>query len=209
MLHKNDNSRWEFDNQYRKNGEIIAGCDEAGRGALAGPIVVASVVFPSDYQNPEIKDSKKMTAYQRELQFEEIKKNALSYSIAILSKEIVERRNPKATSIKGMESTLEDLEVEIDIALVDGEKLPDTHDFEAIQLIKGDDKSLTIAAASVLAKVTRDRIMDDYDEIYPWYGFKNNKGYGTKTHMDGLKQKGASDIHRRTYKPVKDVLKKS
>ncbi|AHF61369.1 hypothetical protein P344_05935 [Spiroplasma mirum ATCC 29335] len=186
--------------------KIFSGSDEAGRGCLAGPLVVATVVLPLDYFNPAIKDSKKLTALQREQLFTEITKVALDYAIYTVSVEQVEEMNPKQASIFGMEQTIQMLKVKPDLNLTDAEKLSVHFNYQNI--IDGDNLSQSIGAASILAKVTRDLMMIDYHKRYPVYNFKNNKGYGTKEHLMALQKYGLCPLHRKTYAPIKKLLKK-
>ncbi|MCL8211104.1 Ribonuclease HII [Mesoplasma sp. JKS002658] len=206
MSVQSDNFGWIFDQQFRKDNLIIAGSDEAGRGAWAGPLVVASVILPSSFSSSLIKDSKKMTIQQREKQFKVIKKVAIAYSIVVIDTRMVEKLNPKQASIYGMQSTLLDLKVQPTLALIDGEQLPHDFSIKTQKIIKGDNLSLSIAAASILAKVTRDHIMYQYHSQYPDYNFLHNVGYGTKAHLQGLMTNGVTNLHRRTYKPIKDLL---
>ncbi|WP_368486786.1 ribonuclease HII [Spiroplasma sp. DGKH1] len=186
--------------------KIFSGSDEAGRGCLAGPLVVATVVLPPDYFNPAIKDSKKLTVAQREQLFAEITKVALDYAIYTVSVEQVEEMNPKRASIFGMEQTIQMLKVKPDLNLTDAEKLSTQFNYQNI--IDGDNLSQSIGAASILAKVTRDLMMINYHQHYPVYNFKNNKGYGTKEHLMALEKYGLCPLHRKTYAPVKKLLKK-
>ncbi|WP_338970581.1 ribonuclease HII [Spiroplasma endosymbiont of Labia minor] len=201
--------RAEFDADIRNkyNVSVIAGSDEAGRGSLAGPLVVASVILPVDYDNDEINDSKKISISKRLSLFFEIKKIALAYCIKIYDNFFVEEHNPKLTSIIGMKESLNELKVFPQIALIDGEKI-ELDEIECVQLIKGDARSQTIGAASILAKVTRDQLMDEYAIVYPGYYFESNKGYGTKLHLNAIKELGILPIHRKTYEPIKSMLKK-
>ncbi|WP_026389724.1 ribonuclease HII [[Acholeplasma] multilocale] len=204
-----DNSRIDFDNQIRKdhNLEIISGSDEAGRGAMAGPVVVATVILPSDYQNPLIKDSKKINEVNRNKLYEEIIKIALDYKVEIFSAQQVDELNPKRSSVLGMINSIKKLKIKPEISLIDGEKLTEDG-INSIQLIKGDDKSQTIAAASIIAKVTRDRMMIEYAKQFPNYDFDKHKGYCTKGHYQKLDENGITEIHRISYKPVYERIKK-
>jgi len=195
----------EFEIKYRQKGyKFIVGLDEAGRGPIAGPLVVASCILPVDYDNPSIDDSKKLTEKKRELLFEEIKKVALDYSIEILEIEEVDKLNIYKASKTGMERCLKKLTHPYDVALTDAMPIDCDVPFEAI--IKGDAKSQSIAAASILAKVTRDHIMIELDKLYPEYDLKSNKGYGTKKHLEAIEKFGILPIHRRTYEPIKSKL---
>ncbi|PPE06803.1 ribonuclease HII [Mesoplasma corruscae] len=202
-----DKSRIEFDLDIQKtyHTTLISGSDEAGRGAMAGPIVVASVILPSDYANPLIQDSKKLSKKSRFFLFNEIKENAVSYYISVISNDIVDNINPKKASINGIKESILNLSLKPDVCLIDAEKV-EIDNYFCLPFIKGDDKSQSIAAASILAKVTRDQIMIDYDKKYPNYGFANHKGYCTKMHQNLLFENGVTPIHRLSYKPVKIIL---
>lgn len=204
-----DKSRINFDQEIKDQFKVklISGSDEAGRGAMAGPIVVASVILPCDYENSQIKDSKKLSLKMRETLFEEIKSIALAYQISIVNSSVVDLINPKQSSIKGMRETISKLEIKPDLCLIDAEKVF-IENYQCISFIKGDYKSQSIAAASILAKVTRDHIMVDYDEIYPNYNFRTHKGYCTLKHQQALFENGVSPIHRILYKPVKFILER-
>ncbi|MCF0109285.1 MAG: ribonuclease HII [Erysipelotrichaceae bacterium] len=193
----------EYEAIYWPQNRQIVGLDEAGRGPLAGPLVVAGVVFPIGYANPDIYDSKGLSEKKREALFEVIKEDALSFEIRIVSPEEIDRLNIYAATQKAMFEIAEKLEA--DVVLTDAMPLPD-HPKEVVSLVKGDQKSVHIAAASILAKVTRDRIMMEYDEIYPEYGFAKHKGYPTREHMEALEKYGVLPIHRKSYGPVRDQL---
>lgn len=192
------------------NIDKIAGFDEAGRGAIAGPIVVAAVILPVNFKHPLIKDSKQLSQKERELAYQIIIDNALDYAITIVSLKTIEERNPKVASIIGMETAFKSLTLEPNVCLVDFEKpnfLAFTGTSESI--VKGDQKSINIAAASILAKVTRDRIMVQYNSKYPDYQFDKHKGYYTKTHQCALETYGIlENIHRKTYLPIKKLMEK-
>ena len=196
-----------IDQEYRHQGFVyIAGTDEAGRGPLAGPLVAAAVLFPPKYQNDAIDDSKKLTEKQRLALFETIKQDAISFAITVIEAEEVDELNVYQASKRAMELSLAQLTHPLDLILTDAMPLS-FHGIGVVPLIKGDSRSLAIAAASILAKVTRDKIMDEIDGMYPQYGFKDHKGYGTKKHLDNLKRFGPiKGIHRYTFKPVADVF---
>lgn len=198
-----DNS---FEKQYREQGYIyIAGVDEAGRGPLAGPLVVAAVILPPKYVNELIDDSKKLNSTKRELLFEQIIDNALSYNIQIIDPETIDKMNIYAATQMGMSLTVNNLNHPFDIVLTDAMKLNGIST-RVDPIIKGDAKSQTIAAASILAKVTRDRILLELDKVYPNYGFASHKGYGTKKHLEALAKWGPiKGVHRFSYQPVIDV----
>ncbi|MGL5268763.1 MAG: ribonuclease HII [Spiroplasma sp.] len=185
----------------------IAGFDEAGRGAIAGPIVVAAVILPLNFKSNLIKDSKKLTFKQRDVAYQLIIEQSLDYAITIIDLEVIETNNPKIASVIGMEIAFQSLSLTPNICLIDFEK-PNFPDFAGIieSIIKGDQKSINIAAASILAKVFRDRIMIDYHQVYPDYQFDVHKGYYTKVHAENLKKYGISAIHRKLYLPVKKIF---
>ena len=195
----------EYEIKYREMGhKFIVGLDEAGRGPIAGPLVVAACILPVDYDNPLIDDSKKLSEKKRELLFEEIKKVSLDYSIEILEIEEIDKLNIYKASKTGMERCLKKLTHPYDVALTDAMPIDCSVPFEAI--IKGDSKSQSIAAASILAKVTRDHLMLDLAKLYPEYDLGNNKGYGTKKHLEAIEKHGILPIHRTTYEPIKSKL---
>ena len=195
----------EYEIKYREMGhKFIVGLDEAGRGPIAGPLVVAACILPVDYDNPLIDDSKKLSEKKRELLFEEIKKVALDYSIEILEIEEIDKLNIYKASKTGMERCLKKLTHPYDVALTDAMPIDCDVPFEAI--IKGDAKSQSIAAASILAKVTRDHLMLEHAKLYPEYDLENNKGYGTKKHLEAIEKYGILPIHRTTYEPIKSKL---
>ncbi len=187
-----------------KNIKYLAGTDEVGRGSLAGPIVVAAVILPSNYFNNEITDSKILSKKKRENLSKEIINIALAYSIIEMSVIDVEKYNPKKASIIGMEKCIEELKIKPNFILTDAEKINFKYNYDPIKF--GDKKSQSIAAASIIAKVYRDRLMNKYDNNYPGYNFKMNKGYGTKEHLRALNNLGITPIHRKTYKPIKNIL---
>ena len=190
---------------YSEKVKYIAGTDEAGRGCLLGPVVIAAVILPPDFYDESINDSKKMSEKQREAAFDLIQKTALDITVTIIEPEEIDRINILEASRLGMETCLKKLKHEYQFALTDAVKLKNyDRPYEAI--IKGDAKALSIAAASIIAKVTRDRICLELDAKYPIYNIRNNKGYGTKDHMDALKQYGpVKGLHRFSYKPVKNA----
>ncbi len=196
-----------IDNEYRQQGYIyIAGTDEAGRGPLAGPVVACAVIFPPRYENPLIDDSKKLSEKVREELVNVIKENAISYGIAIVEANEIDEVNIYQASRQAMEEALAKLTHPYDLVLTDAMPLP-SQKVGVVPLIKGDTLSLSIAAASILAKVTRDHIMSEIDAMYPQYGFKIHKGYPTKKHIENIKKFGPiKGIHRFSYKPVSDVF---
>lgn len=183
----------------------IAGLDEAGRGALAGPLVVAAVVLPKDYYHPLIDDSKRLSDKQRRELFKIIQQDALDYAVVVISMEEIDRLNIYQATKIGMARALEKLKA-YDAILSDAMPLPELGK-RCISLIQGDHLSLTIAAASILAKVSRDDLMLAYAKDYPVYDFIHNKGYGTKKHMQALQTHGFSALHRKSFEPVKSLLR--
>lgn len=180
----------------------IVGIDEAGRGPLAGPVFAAAVLFDPSYQNEEINDSKKLTEKKREELFLEIKKNALAYGIASVSADEIDEMNIYEATKKCMLLALSQIEVPYDMIITDAMKLKTEKPLLA--MVKGDAQCLNVAAASILAKVSRDHYMEELDKKYPQYGFAKHKGYGTKLHMDALKKYGPIEhIHRKSYAPIK------
>ena len=194
----------DYEKDIYKNGyRLIVGCDEAGRGPLCGPVVCASCILPMDYQNEIINDSKKLTDKKRRLLFEEIKKVALAYSIVAISPEEIDKINIYEASRKGMTIAIHNLDIDPDYILTDCMPLKEFPNIPQENLVKGDAKALCIAAASILAKVTRDRIMDELDEKYPQYNLKKHKGYPTKEHIELLNRYGPiKGLYRYSYKPV-------
>ena len=193
-------------NYYSEKVKYIAGTDEAGRGCLLGPVVISAVILPPDFYHELINDSKKMSEKQREEAYQIIMDNALEVQVCIIEAEEIDKINILEASRKGMETCLNNLKHEYQFALTDAVKLKNyDKPYEAI--IKGDAKALCIAAASIIAKVTRDRICYELDKLYPYYNIRNNKGYGTKDHLEALEQYGpVRGLHRFSYKPVKKSL---
>lgn len=180
--------------------KYIAGVDEAGRGPLAGPVVSASVILPKDFNNPFLNDSKLLSKKKRNELFEIIKKEAISIGIGIIDNDIIDKVNILEATKLSMKEAINNLSVKPDFIIIDHVKL-DLINSESFT--KGDQLSLSIAAASVIAKVTRDNLMKEYDKLYPEYDFVNNQGYGTKKHLDALNKYGPTKIHRLTFKKVK------
>lgn len=180
--------------------EAIIGIDEAGRGPIAGPLVVAAVCFPKGYQHEEIYDSKKLSEKKRKTLFQDIIKDAREYHIAIIEPRIIDEQNIYRATQNAMQELVDRFRYK-DGVLSDAMPLPKCA-YEVIPLVKGDQKSVSIAAASILAKVTRDCIMCAYDVLYPQYGFAKHKGYPTKAHIEALHTYGVLDIYRKSYGPV-------
>ncbi len=192
----------KYDNNFWNNGiELIAGIDEVGRGPIAGPVVSAAVIFEKfkkiEYLE-DVCDSKKLTPKKREKLFKVIKEEALSYGIGIVSEKEIDKINILNAALLSMKKAVEDLKIEPEFLLIDGNKIPETC-YPSKAVVKGDSLSFSIAAASIIAKVTRDRMMIDYDLKYPAYLFRKNKGYATKEHIEAVKKAGLCDIHRKTF----------
>ncbi|MBR4457281.1 MAG: ribonuclease HII [Solobacterium sp.] len=188
----------DFEHESWQKDALVLGIDEAGRGPLAGPLVAAGVIFPADYENPEIYDSKAISEKKRELLFDEIMNDALYFSIVIVSPSEIDRYNIYRADQLAFASIAESLPA--DQVLTDA--MPLELEKRVIPLVKGDQKSISIAAGSILAKVTRDRIMKEYDAVWPQYGFAKNKGYPTKQHLEALERYGITEIHRKSFGPV-------
>ncbi len=181
---------------------FIAGIDEAGRGPLAGPLLVAAVILDPEIEIMGLNDSKKLSEAKREMLFEEIKEKARAYKIVEISPETIDEMNILAATMHGMTLAAVGLDTEPEFCLIDGNRLPKGFPFPAEPAIKGDGRYASIAAASILAKVTRDRIMKEFHAKYPHYGFDTNKGYPTREHLIAIEQHGICPIHRRSYGPV-------
>ena len=193
---------------YRQKFNYIAGADEVGRGCLCGPLVVACCILPKDFNSELINDSKKLTRKERENAYSLIINNAVDYSIEIISSQDVDKYNVYQASKMGMVLAYKNLSVRPDLLFTDAMKI-ESLDVDVIDIIHGDSLSKNIAAASILAKVTRDRIMNFYDVLYPDYGFKTNKGYGTKKHLEAIKQYGLiKGFYRLTYSPCINIQQK-
>lgn len=201
--------RFEMMNQYetaaQNHGyEFVAGIDEVGRGPLAGPVVSAAVILDMNNSIIGLNDSKKLSLKRRDELFEEIKEKAVSIGVGILTADEIDEHNILGATKLAMKEAALNLSQKPDLLLVDAVKLDTPIPQEMI--IKGDMKSNSIAAASIIAKVTRDNMMIEYDQLYPGYGFANNAGYGTKEHLDALELQGATPIHRKSFAPVKKYL---
>lgn len=196
----------QFDRRFSPGETLIAGVDEAGRGPLAGPVTAAAVILPEDFSLPGLTDSKQLTATERERFNQIIIKEAVAFHVAVIEREVIDRLNIYEATKLAMREAIVALRPIPNVALVDAVELriPSTRT-EAI--IKGDDLSLSIAAASILAKVKRDNIMTELDEAFPAYELKHNKGYGTKAHLSALERHGPSPCHRRSFAPVTTILK--
>lgn len=187
-----------YEHEYWNLNKYVLGIDEAGRGPLAGPLVVAGVVFEIGYENPAIYDSKSLSEKKREELFDIIQEDALDFEIKIVTEEEIDKYNIYRADQRAMTEIANDLAC--DFVITDA--MPLAIDKEMVSLVKGDQKSISVAAGSILAKVTRDRIMKYYDEIYPVYGFAKNKGYPTKQHLEAIETYGITSIHRKSFGPV-------
>ena len=187
----------EFDREYKIYG-TICGIDEAGRGPLCGPVVAAAVILPDEYNILYINDSKKLSETKREEVYKEIDKYAVAYGVGIVSPERIDEINILQATYEAMRTAIHKLSVTPDILLNDAVTIPMV-DIKQVPIIKGDAKSQSIAAASIMAKVTRDHLMEEYDKLYPEYGFAKHKGYGTVAHIKAIKEYGPCPIHRRTF----------
>ena len=194
---------------YSNGIHSICGIDEAGRGPLAGPVVVAAVIMPKDSMIEGVNDSKKVSEKKRELLYEQITEEALGYGIGIIDQNEIDRINILNATKEGLTQAIKDLEQNLqdkqrgfdkpDIILVDALTKIDTDGISYRSIIKGDSKSYSIAAASIIAKVTRDRIMKQWDEVYPQYGFEKHKGYGTAIHIKAIREYGLCPLHRKSF----------
>ncbi len=189
----------EYENEARKNGfMVIAGLDEAGRGPLAGPVVAGCCVLDPEVMVLGVNDSKKLSEKKRAELFPLIQEKALSYGVGIVDEKVIDQINILEATKLAMKKAVQALSVQPDLLLIDALRLPDLVIHQE-DIIKGDAKSVSIAAASILAKETRDRIMREYDSVYPEYGFAKHKGYGTKEHIEAIRKYGPCPIHRRSF----------
>lgn len=196
---------FSYEIEARNKGyKLVCGVDEAGRGPLAGPVCAAAVILPDDCIIDGLNDSKKISEKKREMLYDIITEKALAYSIAYGSLEEIEEYNILEATYIAMNRAIEGLKINADFALIDGNRVPKGITLPCETVVKGDAKSCSIAAASILAKVTRDRLMLEYDKKYPQYLFAQHKGYGTKAHYEAIKQYGVCEIHRRSF--LKNVL---
>lgn len=196
---------YEYENKALKNGyKLICGVDEAGRGPLAGPVCAAAVILAPGTVIEGLDDSKKLTEKKRERLYDIIKEKALSYGIAYGTVEEIESVNILGATFLAMNRAIASLETKPDFALIDGNRAPKGITIPCETVVKGDGKAMSIAAASVLAKVTRDRLMLEYDKTYPQYNFKKHKGYGTREHTELIRLNGPCEIHRMSF--LKNIL---
>lgn len=186
-----------YEREYAGWG-AVCGIDEAGRGPLAGPVVAGAVILPKDEKILYVNDSKKLSEKKRELLYDEITERALAVGVGIVGPERIDEINILQATYEAMRLAVGQLEMRPDILLNDAVTIPGI-DIQQVPIVKGDAKSVSIAAASIIAKVTRDRLMREYDQVFPEYDFASNKGYGTKSHIEALKALGPTPIHRRTF----------
>ncbi|MFP7169109.1 ribonuclease HII [Terribacillus sp. 7520-G] len=204
-LRERYNRMCSFENDcYEQGKQYIAGIDEAGRGPLAGPVVAAAVILPKDAYIAGLNDSKQLSELKREALYDQIMDTCISYGVGIVDSRRIDEVNIYQAAKQAMLEAAAELKCQPDHVLVDAmplAELPCTHE----SLIKGDQRSVSIAAASIIAKVTRDRLMKEADEQYPGYGFKENMGYGTKQHLEALQKQGITPLHRLSFAPVKEL----
>ena len=200
---------YKYEHELNKEGiEYIGGCDEVGRGPLIGPVVAACVVLPKNFKLEGLTDSKKLSEKKRnEFDFY-IKKHALAYALGVVEPEEIDEINIYQASKKAMLIAINEVRKKVNLEHVLTDAMPLEIDIPSTSIIKGDAKSITIAAASVIAKVARDKMMYELDTLYPMYGFKNHKGYPTKKHIEAMHEFGLIDGYRKTYGPVKEMLAK-
>ena len=190
----------EHEKQLHEKGfKYICGIDEAGRGPLAGPVVIASVIMPEDSMIEGVNDSKKVSEKKRELLYDKIIEEAISYGVAIIGQDEIDNINILNATKKGLTMSLKELTVKPDLIIVDALEHIDTLGIPYESIVKGDAKAYSISAASIIAKVTRDRIMREWANVYPEYGFEVHKGYGTAKHIAAIKEYGLCPIHRKTF----------
>ena len=189
----------EEEKLYQNGMKYICGIDEAGRGPLAGPVVVGAVILPQTSFIEGINDSKKVSEKKRELLYEQITNEAIAWSVGIIDQREIDKINILNATKKALTMAVEELEIKPELILVDALEHINTLGIPVQSIIKGDATRYSIAAASIIAKVTRDRIMRQWDEVYPQYGFASHKGYGTAKHIQAIKEYGICDLHRRSF----------
>ncbi len=188
----------EFENRYEGEYKIICGIDEAGRGPLAGPVCAGACILPSDCEILYLNDSKKLSEKRREELFLEIQEKAAAWAVGIIDNNIIDEVNILQATYRAMRDAISRLKIEPDLLLNDAVTIPEIA-IRQVPIIKGDAKSVSIAAASILAKVSRDHLMIEYDKVYPEYGFAKHKGYGTAQHIAAIREYGLTPIHRRSF----------
>lgn len=196
--------RFSYEKKFWAKGELVAGVDEVGRGPLAGPVVTAAVIIDKNFDLIDVNDSKKLSPQRRLELYPKILEEAVSVAVGVKNAQVIDQINIYEADRLAMAQAVNDLDRKPDALLVDAMNVP--VDIPQIKLIKGDAKSNSIAAASIVAKVFRDKLMDDYAKIYPQYKFPNNAGYGTKDHLEALKKYGPTPIHRHSFEPIKSMI---
>lgn len=195
---------FSYETEAHQNGfEVVCGVDEAGRGPLAGPVFAAAVILPEGYSHPVLNDSKKLSEKKRDLVFDDIIRDAVSYSVGIATEKEIDEINILNATFLAMKRAVDGLSIKPDLAYIDGNQYPRTG-VKEVTIIKGDSKCMSVAAASIIAKVSRDRFMLKIAEEYPEYQFEKHKGYGTKLHYEMIEQYGVSPVHRRSF--LKKIL---
>ena len=193
---------------WENRGQFVAGVDEVGRGPLAGPVVAAAVILDPENPIEGLIDSKKLSEKRREVLAEEIKEKALAWAIARVDIDVIDEINILQASLRAMAISVYDLAQLPDFVMIDGNKIPSEIKIQAEAVVKGDDRVPCISAASIIAKVARDNEMVEMDIIYPGYGLAKHKGYPTKAHIEALEKLGVTEIHRRSFGPVKKIIEK-
>ena len=193
------NSLYDYDNALRTDFPLVCGADEAGRGPLCGPVCCAAVILKSDFICDDINDSKKISEKKREKLFDLIIENSVAYSIVMVSPQEIDRINILNASLEGMKSAVKSLSLTPDITLIDGNKTPSEMPCRTESVVKGDATSMSVAAASILAKVSRDRYMAELDKMYPQYNLLKHKGYPTKQHYELIAEHGIQDFYRKSF----------
>ncbi|QGT99953.1 Ribonuclease HII [Candidatus Syntrophocurvum alkaliphilum] len=195
-----------YESELHKQGyELIAGVDEVGRGCIAGPVAASAVILPPDFILEEVDDSKKLTEKKRLYLSQEIKKQALAWAVAFINPPYLDEINILNATIEAMKLAINGLTLQPDFLLIDALKINDIN-IKQQSIIRGDSKSMSIACASILAKVERDNLLNSYDSLYPYYGFGKHKGYATKKHIQALFKNGVTPIHRVSFQPVKTLI---
>jgi len=202
-------STLHFEQRAVRNGfRVVAGIDEAGRGPLAGPVVAAAVILPEHFELPGLTDSKKLSHRQREYLYPLIRRQAITVGVGVIPASVIDATNILVATLRGMSLAVSRLDPSPDHLLIDG-ITPLPLPISQQTLKQGDSRSLSIAAASVVAKVLRDRIMTAFDKIFPGYGFEGHKGYGTRDHLEAIARLGPSSIHRKTFRGVREHLERA
>ncbi|MBQ6297382.1 MAG: ribonuclease HII [Selenomonadaceae bacterium] len=200
---------YKYEDEAREHGyKLIAGVDEAGRGSLVGPVVVAAVILPEDLYLERLDDSKKLSAKVREILYDKIISVAISHKVVSVDIDEIDKFNIYQATLLGMKRAVEGLDVQPEIVLTDAMKVDFGEKIQSHSIIHGDALSASIAAASIIAKVTRDRLADKWALDYPEYGFEHNRGYGTQEHIAAIEKYGPCPLHRRSFNPVKSLCNK-